>query len=74
MGASGIFASFRPRFPLKKRFVNEEQLPFPEGYAAGVVMDSIHDGNGGEGLLKARILGAGAGATSPSGRCGGGWR
>jgi uncharacterized oligopeptide transporter (OPT) family protein len=47
-------------FPLKKRFVNEEQLPFPEGYAAGVVMDSIHTGSGAEGLLKARILGAGA--------------
>jgi uncharacterized oligopeptide transporter (OPT) family protein len=24
-------------FPLKKRFINDEQLPFPEGYAAGVV-------------------------------------
>src|SRR5260221_5802802 len=25
-------------FPLKKRFINDEQLPFPEGMAAGVVM------------------------------------
>jgi hypothetical protein len=24
-------------FPLKKRFINDEQLPFPEGYAAGIV-------------------------------------
>jgi uncharacterized oligopeptide transporter (OPT) family protein len=51
-------------FPLKRRFVNDEQLPFPEGYAAGVVMDSIHTGSGAEGLLKARILGAGAGLSA----------
>ena len=30
-------------FPLKRRFINEEQMPFPEGYAAGVVLDSLHD-------------------------------
>lgn len=47
-------------FPLKKRFVNEEQLPFPEGFAAGVVMDSIHSERGAAGLLKAKVLGAGA--------------
>ena len=29
-------------FPLKRRFINEEQLPFPEGRAAGVVMDTLH--------------------------------
>jgi uncharacterized oligopeptide transporter (OPT) family protein len=27
----GVFFAF----PLKKRFINDEQLPFPEGYAAG---------------------------------------
>jgi uncharacterized oligopeptide transporter (OPT) family protein len=31
-------------FPLKKRFINDEQLPFPEGFAAAVVMDGLHDG------------------------------
>jgi uncharacterized oligopeptide transporter (OPT) family protein len=29
-------------FPLKRRFINEEQLPFPEGRAAGVVLDTLH--------------------------------
>ncbi len=46
-------------FPLKKRFINDEQLPFPEGYAAGVVMDSLHSEHGREGLFKAKILGVG---------------
>jgi uncharacterized oligopeptide transporter (OPT) family protein len=27
-------------FPLKRRFINEEQMPFPEGRAAGVVLDA----------------------------------
>jgi OPT family oligopeptide transporter len=43
-------------FPLKKRFINEEQLPFPEGYAAGVVMDNLHTGTGTEGVFKAKLL------------------
>jgi uncharacterized oligopeptide transporter (OPT) family protein len=43
-------------FPLKKRFINDEQLPFPEGYAAGVVMDNLHSGHGSEGLFKAKVL------------------
>jgi uncharacterized oligopeptide transporter (OPT) family protein len=47
-------------FPLKKRFINDEQLPFPEGYAAGVVMDNLHASSGAEGLLKAKVLGLGA--------------
>ena len=29
-------------FPFKRRFINDEQLPFPEGRAAGVVMDALH--------------------------------
>lgn len=52
----GVFFAF----PLKKRFVNDEQLPFPEGYAAGVVMDNLHTSSGKEGILKAKVLGAGA--------------
>jgi uncharacterized oligopeptide transporter (OPT) family protein len=50
-------------FPLKKRFINDEQLPFPEGYAAGVVMDNLHSGKGREGLFKAKVLAIG-GAVS----------
>jgi uncharacterized oligopeptide transporter (OPT) family protein len=47
-------------FPLKKRFINDEQLPFPEGYAAGVVLDSLHTEHGREGMFKAKVLTAGA--------------
>ncbi len=44
-------------FPLKKRFINEDQLPFPEGYAAGVVLDNLHTDKGGkEGMFKAKLL------------------
>ena len=31
-------------FPLKRRFINDEQHPFPEGRAAGIVMDALHEG------------------------------
>jgi len=51
-------------FPLKKRFINDEQLPFPEGYAAGVVMHNLHTGEGKEGVFKAKILMAGAGLSA----------
>lgn len=43
-------------FPMKKRFINDEQLPFPEGMAAGVVMDALHDSDEKEGLFKAKLL------------------
>jgi uncharacterized oligopeptide transporter (OPT) family protein len=57
----GVFFAF----PLKKRFINDEQLPFPEGRAAGVVMDNLHaDDGGGDGILKAKILVAGAALSS----------
>jgi uncharacterized oligopeptide transporter (OPT) family protein len=49
----GVFFAF----PLKKRFINDEQLPFPEGRAAGVVMSNLHSSDGGkDGILKAQIL------------------
>src|SRR5262249_26839804 len=51
-------------FPMKKRFINDEQLPFPEGYAAGVVMDNLHSGKGHEGLFKAKVLAVGAAASA----------
>jgi putative OPT family oligopeptide transporter len=46
-------------FPLKRRFINDEQLPFPEGYAAGIVMDSLHNERGRQGMFKAKVLAIG---------------
>ena len=43
-------------FPLKRRFINDEQHPFPEGRAAGIVMDALHTGDAAEGMLKAKLL------------------
>ncbi|RQO55342.1 hypothetical protein DBR47_20940 [Paucibacter sp. KBW04] len=51
-------------FPMKRRFINEEQLPFPEGRASGVVLDSLYNGDAGEGMFKARLLGWVAGGTA----------
>jgi uncharacterized oligopeptide transporter (OPT) family protein len=45
-------------FPMKRRFINEEQLPFPEGRASGVVLDALYTGAAGEGMFKARLLGS----------------
>ncbi len=50
-------------FPLKKRFINDEQLPFPEGRAAGIVLDNLHTDEG-DGIFKAKLLGAGAGLSA----------
>ncbi len=50
-------------FPMKKRFINDEQLPFPDGRAAGVLMDALHDDDPRDGLLKAKLL-AGFGAAA----------
>lgn len=43
-------------FPLKRRFINDEQHPFPEGRAAGIVMDALHNSDAKEGVLKAQLL------------------
>lgn len=51
-------------FPLKKRAINDEQLLFPEGYAAGVVMDSLHSADANEGMKRARFLMGGAAASA----------
>lgn len=51
-------------FPLKRRFINDEQLPFPEGYASGVVLDSLHSDTGAQGLFKAKVLLGGAGVAA----------
>lgn len=51
-------------FPMKRRFINDEQHPFPEGRAAGVVMDLLHStGKEAEGkaqLMTRLLLGSGA--------------
>lgn len=43
-------------FPLKRRFINEDQLPFPEGRAAGVLLDAIYTSDPNAGMFKARVL------------------
>ena len=43
-------------FPMKRRFINDEQLPFPEGRACGVVLDALYTGQAAAGLFKARLL------------------
>jgi uncharacterized oligopeptide transporter (OPT) family protein len=50
-------------FPLKRRFINDEQYPFPEGRACGIVLDALHTSDAREGLYKAGLL-AGAGGLS----------
>jgi putative OPT family oligopeptide transporter len=48
-------------FPLKKRFINDEQLPFPEGRASGIVLANLHsDLEGAGGIFKAKLLAVGA--------------
>ncbi|NUP08935.1 MAG: OPT family oligopeptide transporter [Polyangiaceae bacterium] len=44
-------------FPMKRRFINDEQQPFPEGAACGVVLDALYtSGEGSSGMYKAKIL------------------
>ncbi len=51
-------------FPLKKRFINDEQLPFPEGRAAGIVLDNLHSSDGASGVWKAKLLSIAAAASA----------
>lgn len=51
-------------FPLKRRFINDEQLPFPEGRAAGIVMEDLHNSGDGQGLFKSKLLAAAAGISA----------
>jgi len=43
-------------FPMKRRFINDEQQPFPEGRACGVVLDTLYSSQAAVGLYKARAL------------------
>jgi uncharacterized oligopeptide transporter (OPT) family protein len=54
-------------FPMKRRFINEDQLPFPEGRACGIVLDSLYTGHAASGMFKAKLLAITA-ASRRSGR------
>ncbi len=43
-------------FPMKRRFINDDQLPFPEGRACGVVLDALYTGQAAAGMFKAKLL------------------
>jgi uncharacterized oligopeptide transporter (OPT) family protein len=43
-------------FPMKRRFINDEQQPFPEGRACGVVLDTLYTSHASVGLFKAKAL------------------
>jgi len=43
-------------FPMKRRFINDEQAPFPEGQACGVVLDTLYSSAAAVGLFKAKAL------------------
>lgn len=47
-------------FPMKRRFINDEQQPFPEGRACGVVLDTLYSSDASVGMFKARTLGKAA--------------
>jgi len=44
-------------FPMKRLFINDEQQPFPQGRACGVVLDTLYTADASIGLFKARALG-----------------
>ena len=51
-------------FPMKRRFINDEQHPFPEGRACGVVLDTLYTSAAqATGMFKARALVAAAAAA-----------
>jgi uncharacterized oligopeptide transporter (OPT) family protein len=55
-------------FPMKRRFINDEQHPFPEGRACGVVLDALYESAGAAaGMYKARVLAAAAGIAGTIG-------
>jgi OPT family oligopeptide transporter len=43
-------------FPLKRRFINEDQMPFPEGRASGVVLDTLYEKGSDKGMMQAKVL------------------
>jgi uncharacterized oligopeptide transporter (OPT) family protein len=51
-------------FPMKRRFINDEQQPFPEGRACGVVLDTLYSGKGSIGMIQAKALVIAGGVTA----------
>ncbi len=51
-------------FPMKRRFINDEQQPFPEGRACGIVLDTLYTGKGAIGMIQAKALLAAAGVAA----------
>lgn len=47
-------------FPMKRRFINDEHQPFPEGRACGVVLDTLYTSQAAVGIFKAKALGIAA--------------
>ncbi|MBN1513455.1 MAG: OPT/YSL family transporter [Phycisphaerae bacterium] len=43
-------------FPMKRRFINDEQQPFPEGRAAAVVLDALHSETSASSTQPAKML------------------
>ncbi len=43
-------------FPMKRKFINDEQQPFPEGRACGVVLDTLYTSGEKVGFFKAKAL------------------
>jgi uncharacterized oligopeptide transporter (OPT) family protein len=43
-------------FPMKRLFINDEQQPFPQGRACGVVLDTLYTADAAIGMFKARAL------------------
>ncbi|CAN5732300.1 oligopeptide transporter, OPT family [soil metagenome] len=43
-------------FPMKRRFINDEQQPFPEGRACGVLLDTLYTSSAAAGVFKAKAL------------------
>ncbi len=43
-------------FPMKRKFINDEQQPFPEGRACGVVLDTLYTSAAAVGVFKAKAL------------------
>lgn len=50
-------------FPMKRRFINDEQQPFPEGRACGVVLHTLYSSAAAIGLFKAKALAIAASVT-----------
>lgn len=42
--------------PLKRRFINHEQHPFPEGRATGIMLDALHTRGIADGMFKGKLL------------------